>query len=315
MNAISWLARLNGRTTFIGEKNTKYRSANISRPGTEWVSKAIPNLPLIKLKEQLNSSAWYCGPDVRKRMISKTRARKALQDILQKKRSPMTWEATKLVSRITSLLDGSLIATPVRSVSRVGFKGFVYDLSVPDTEAFFGGESPVALHNGGHGGISSIHGDDTASAVQRLTSKPMDVPPAFIPFMDVMFSVRRIAIPTPDGGFRNVRRVLSVDEVVSVGNYVRMLRWDPASDKHVASPMKTSVKLARLSRDLGLTSAELEDEIGRRATVLKWIQQKGIRNFREVSAIFEEYRLDPKQITERAYKEMGLIHVATEAER
>ena len=165
----------------------------------------------------------------------------------------------------------------------------------------------------GHGGISTIHADDVGSAIQRLTSKPMDVPPAFIPFLDLTFTVRRISIPTPDGGFRSVRRVLSVDEVVSVGNYIKMFRWDPANDKHVATPFKNSVKLARLSRDLGYTTAELEDEITRRATVLKWIQQKGIRNFREVSAIFEEYRATPKETAEKAYKELGLIRVTTEA--
>ncbi len=167
----------------------------------------------------------------------------------------------------------------------------------------------------GHGGISTVHADDVGSAIQRLTSKPMDVPAAFIPFLDLVFTVRRIAIPTPDGGFRNVRRVLSVDEVVSVGNYVKMFKWDPVSDKHTAHPMKNSVKLARLSKDLGLTVPELADEIGRRAIVLKWVQQKGIRNFRDVSAVFEEYRADPREMLEKAYKEIGLVRVATEGER
>ncbi|MDE1854144.1 MAG: type II/IV secretion system ATPase subunit [Thaumarchaeota archaeon] len=165
----------------------------------------------------------------------------------------------------------------------------------------------------GHGGISTVHADDVGSAIQRLTSKPMDVPAAFIPFLDLVFTVRRIAIPTPDGGFRNVRRVLSVDEVVSVGNYVKMFKWDPVTDRHVPSPLKNSVKLARLSRDLGLTVAELADEIARRATVLKWVQQKGIRNFKEVSTIYEEYRTDPRALSDRAYKELGLIRVATES--
>jgi len=166
----------------------------------------------------------------------------------------------------------------------------------------------------GHGGISTVHADDVESAIQRLTSKPMDVPAAFIPFLDLVFTVRRISIPTPDGGFRNVRRVLSVDEVISVGNYVKMFKWDPVTDKHVASPLKHSVKLARLSRDLGLTHSELDDEIGRRATILKWVQQRGIRNFKEVSTIYEEYRSNPRALIERAYKELGLIRVTTESE-
>ena len=100
----------------------------------------------------------------------------------------------------------------------------------------------------GHGGLCTLHADDVTSAIQRLTSKPMDVPPSFIPFLDLVFTVRRISVPIPGGGFRTMRRVLSVDEVVSVGNYVRMFKWDPGSDKQFASPMKTSVKLARLAQ-------------------------------------------------------------------
>jgi hypothetical protein len=75
------------------------------------------------------------------------------------------------------------------------------------------------------------------------------------------------------------------------------------------------VKLARLSRDLGLTVAELADEIARRGAVLKWVQQKGMRNFRELSAVFEEYRADPRALAERAYKDLGLVRVTTESER
>jgi archaeal flagellar protein FlaI len=164
----------------------------------------------------------------------------------------------------------------------------------------------------GHGGICTLHADDVGSAIQRLTSKPMDVPPAFIPFLDLVFTVRRIAVPTADGTFRTVRRVLSVDEVVSVGNYVRMFRWDPVNDKQIASPLKNSVKLSRLSRDIGLSMTQLSDEITQRAAVLRWVQQKGMRNFRELSTMFEEYRYNPQGVLERASKDLGILKMATE---
>ena len=61
-----------------------------------------------------------------------------------------------------------------------------------------------------------------------------------------------------------------------------------------------------------MTTAELEDEVGRRASVLKWVQQKGVRNFKDLSSIFEEYRADPRGLTERAYKELGVVRVVTE---
>jgi len=167
----------------------------------------------------------------------------------------------------------------------------------------------------GHGGLCTLHADDTSSAIQRLTSKPMDVPDSFIPFLDLVFSVRRIAIPLPDGGFRTVRRVISVDEVVSVGNYIRMFTWDPATDKQMASPTRTSIKLTRLSKDLGISLAELTDELEKRAMVLRWIQQKGIRNFRDLATMFEEYRSAPEKLLEQVSADLSMFNVSAEGER
>jgi archaeal flagellar protein FlaI len=166
----------------------------------------------------------------------------------------------------------------------------------------------------GHGGLCTLHADDVTSAIQRLTSKPMDVPPAFIPFLDLVFTVRRIAIPIPGGGFRTMRRVLSVDEVVSVGNYVRMFKWDPGSDKQLAAPVKNSVKIARLARDTGTSVPDLMTEIERRSIVLKWVQQREIRNFRELSLIFEEYRAHSKEVYERAREDLGKAGLVMAAE-
>jgi len=166
----------------------------------------------------------------------------------------------------------------------------------------------------GHGGLCTLHADDASSAIQRLTSKPMDVPAAFIPFLDLIFTVRRLAIPLPDGSFRTVRRVMSVDEVVSVGNYIRMFRWDPATDKQVSSPMRTSVKLARLSKDIGLSIAELTDELAKRAMVLRWIQQKGVRNFRELATVLEDYRSDPRNLLEQASRDLSMFKVTAQAD-
>ena len=41
----------------------------------------------------------------------------------------------------------------VYKIEQVDYDGYVYDFSVPGTEAFFGGTVPVLLHNSGHGAI------------------------------------------------------------------------------------------------------------------------------------------------------------------
>ena len=158
----------------------------------------------------------------------------------------------------------------------------------------------------GHGGASTVHADDVESAIQRLTSKPMDVPASFIPFLDLSFTVRRISVPAPGGGFRAIRRIVSVDEVMGVGQYFNVFRWNPVNDTYKVAELRGSPKLSRLSRDLGLTVAELTDELNRRSVILRWLQERKIRNFREVSAILEDYDAKPLPVFQQAVRELGI---------
>ncbi len=165
----------------------------------------------------------------------------------------------------------------------------------------------------GHGGLCTLHADDAASAIQRLTSKPMDVAPSFIPFLDLVFVIKRITLPSQSSS-KIIRRIVSVEEVINVGNYLKMFEWDPISDTFTAQPFKKSIKLARLSRDLGLSIEELEDEIRRRSLVLKWVQQKNIRNYKELSLILEDYASSPNSMFSKISAELPKMDVEIEAE-
>jgi archaeal flagellar protein FlaI len=155
----------------------------------------------------------------------------------------------------------------------------------------------------GHGGLCTLHADDSSSALQRLVSEPMNVPKAFLPFLDLVFVVRRISVPAPGGGFRAVRRVVALDEVVGAEEVSRSFRWDPRTDTFKASYDK-SPKLERIARDNGLTMEDIMKEIDRRALILRWIQQKGIRNFKELSPILELYVSRPDEVFKTASNEL-----------
>jgi flagellar protein FlaI len=161
----------------------------------------------------------------------------------------------------------------------------------------------------GHGGLCTLHADDSASALQRLVSEPMNVPKAFLPFLDLVFVVRRIAVPTPGGGFRAIRRVVALDEVVGAEEVSRSFRWDPRSDTFKPSYDK-SPKLERIARDNGLNMEDIIKEIDRRALILRWIQQKGIRNFKELSPILELYVSRPDEVFKTASNELEAKGIA-----
>jgi len=161
----------------------------------------------------------------------------------------------------------------------------------------------------GHGGLCTLHADDAASALQRLVSEPMNVPKAFIPFLDLTFVVRRISVPTPGGGFKAVRRIVSIDEIITDQELNKVFRWDPRTDTFKASYDK-SPKLEKISRDTGMPMEEMLKEIDRRALILRWVQQKGIRNFKELSPILELYISRPLDVFNTAAGELEAKGIA-----
>jgi archaeal flagellar protein FlaI len=156
----------------------------------------------------------------------------------------------------------------------------------------------------GHGGLCTLHADESASAIQRLISKPMDVPEAFIPFLDLAITVRRLTLPMPGGGSRVVRRIISIDEVYGAGKYYPVFTWDPNTDRLIVGSMDKSKRLMKLSKDLGITLPQVEEEIRRRSVVLQWMQQKGYRNFKEITPLLQSYVEKPLQTYERATAEL-----------
>jgi flagellar protein FlaI len=161
----------------------------------------------------------------------------------------------------------------------------------------------------GHGGLCTLHADDAASALQRLVSEPMNVPRAFIPFLDLTFVVRRISVPAPGGGFKAVRRIVSIDEIVTDQELNKVFRWDPRTDTFKASYDK-SPKLEKISKDTGRPIEDVLREIDRRALILRWVQQKGIRNFKELSPILELYISRPQEVFNTAASELEAKGIA-----
>ena len=149
----------------------------------------------------------------------------------------------------------------------------------------------------GHGGMCTMHAENVQSAVRRLTQKPMDISPAYIPLMNIVMSVQRVHL-VKNGEKRAYRRVLSVNEIQDYENYVNPFKWDPVKDEQIID-LDSSFLLTNISERLGLTREQLLDEMKRRSEVLRWMRQKNIRSYKEVALIIAEYYARPKDILEK----------------
>jgi len=150
----------------------------------------------------------------------------------------------------------------------------------------------------GHGGLSTMHAEDIDSAVKRLTQKPMNIAPAYIPLMNIVLSVQRVHIKK-DGETKAFRRVMEINEVANYEDYRRIFKWQPADDNYISS-FADSVLLPYISERTGLSQKDLEGEIEQRRKVLHWMREQNIRSYKEVAAIIAEYYARPEEFYVKA---------------
>jgi flagellar protein FlaI len=149
----------------------------------------------------------------------------------------------------------------------------------------------------GHGGMCTMHAENLDSAVKRLTQKPMEISPAYIPLMNLVISVQRVHI-VKNGIKKAYRRILSVNEIVAYENYLNPFRWDPIKDEQTIS-LDNSALLSSFSKRLGITTQDLLDEMKRRSDVLHWMREQKIRSYKEVASIIAEYYARPKEFYQK----------------
>jgi len=149
----------------------------------------------------------------------------------------------------------------------------------------------------GHGGMCTMHAENLDSAVKRLTQKPMDISPAYVPLMNLVLSIQRVHL-TKGTEKKAYRRVMNSNEIADYEDYRMVFKWDPLKDEHVSS-FDRSVMLSSISEKLGVTQNNLIEEIGRRKDVLHWMRERNIRSYKDVAAIIAEYYARPKQIYEK----------------
>jgi archaeal flagellar protein FlaI len=149
----------------------------------------------------------------------------------------------------------------------------------------------------GHGGMATMHAENLDSAVKRLTQKPMDISPAYIPLMNIVLSVQRVHL-IKNGEKRAFRRVMNVNEIVDFENYRTSFKWNPTEDVQEVN-FENSELLKNIAARQGITTQNLIEEIERRKNVLQWMRQKNIRSYKEVANIISEYYARPKMFYQK----------------
>jgi flagellar protein FlaI len=149
----------------------------------------------------------------------------------------------------------------------------------------------------GHGGMCTMHAENLDSAIKRLTQKPMDISPAYVPLMNIILSIQRVHL-VKNNEKRAYRRVMTVSEIAEFEDYRPIFKWNPSKDEQLQT-FDQSMMLSSISERLGLTKKDLMIEIDRRKSVLHWMRERNIRSYKDVAAMIAEYYARPRQIYEK----------------
>jgi len=305
---ISWLARISGLNSYlVKEKHKKYGvyhgvyvsslGEGIRPPNAD----VIPVKPIYRLRENLNPSSmpWRFTRVFRsgRRFVSREIAKQVLNWILNKRRNDIKAEDAKLLKRLRILLKSDVAPAPVLKVEEERYDQYVYDISVPGSEAFYGGCTPILLHNTGHGGISTIHAESVESAIKRLVSPPMNIPPSHISLLDALILIERVYLPKPFKGRAFGRRVRSIWEVADYGRYITIAEWDPLSDTF-RTDFPASIILDRIALRLGKSKEDVLEELWRRKAVLEWMMRNNVIELKDVANVIYSYYTAPEKFLE-----------------
>ena len=171
----AWLARITGIESSVFKGETRL----IWRGGVKWCkSDLLPAKPFLDFLEEASASVrinWryllrhqlYEGKErAPKRVLRAILSRTAVEELDE--------ELCDRYFKLRRLAYSDLYVVKVTSVEKERYDGWVYDVGVPGAEAFWGGTTPILLHNSDERGINVIR--------QRIKDYARTMPIGEVPF-------------------------------------------------------------------------------------------------------------------------------------
>jgi flagellar protein FlaI len=162
------------------------------------------------------------------------------------------------------------------------------------------GDEAVTLFqamNTGHTTFSTMHADSIETVINRLENEPINVPRTMIQSLDLL-SVQRLT--RLDG--ERVRRSAAISEIGGIDqrtgelDYSNAFTWDADTDTF---DRQDSSLLDEIQDDRGWTRTALLEELRNRRQFLSTLQDHGITDYRQFTALVNEYYADPERVLER----------------
>ncbi len=146
----------------------------------------------------------------------------------------------------------------------------------------------------GHPGLSTLHADSINAVIDRLTTRPINLPAAILQNLDIIIFITRVK--------KDNKITRRVEKIIEVENYDfsknklnvnEVFVWIPAKDKFMS---KESSILKQIAEINGWSEQQVNNEILRRMHILIWMLKKKIYHFEDVSRVIKMYYTNPEKL-------------------
>lgn len=153
----------------------------------------------------------------------------------------------------------------------------------------------------GHPGLSTIHAENLNRLTDRLTTKPIELPPSLLENLDIVIFLLKTR---RKGGY--IRRV---NEIVEIEKYDRqknipianqVFKWNPKNDK--IKTKGTSLLVKRIAEEKAMEEKEIIQDLKDRIKVLEWMRDEEIDEINTINRIIEKYHNNKEILLETIEK-------------
>jgi replication factor C small subunit len=158
---LAWLGRISGLETSLFEREARivWKRPTFSHIKTE----LLPSLPYIRFLEKLKKKVGFNWRYEFRHQLYHKKCKRMSKQLIEKILSKINKESLsekerKELNELIELLRSDLSVVKIKSIKIKNYNDFVYDVSVPNSEMFWGGTTPILLHNSDERGIDVIRG-------------------------------------------------------------------------------------------------------------------------------------------------------------
>ncbi|MEM2978297.1 MAG: replication factor C small subunit [Candidatus Hadarchaeales archaeon] len=243
---VAWLGRISGLDTSVYERETRviWKLPSYSYVKTD----LLPAEPFIRAFEKLNVPSFRY---FMRHSLYYRKSKRISKEVLKNFFEEHGMNGGRRLQLLRKLLYSPLSSVLVRSVEISRYEGYVYDVSVPGTQVFWGGTTPVLLHNSDERGIDTIR--------ERVKDYARTMPIGEVPYKIVLLDEADALTPeaqqalrrTMEMYSRNCRFILDCNYssriIEPIQSRCALFRFRRLTDEEVEGMLK------KIAREEGLT--------------------------------------------------------------